>query len=171
MNTFINFKDWRSMHNFNQTYLSLKKGYDSINSDVRIIIWETYYAPRKISGEHIVVGLSVRQSDRMFVPNSCPANNFVIWSQILQTFHRNVHHIKTTWCAQHLGRYIEGQGHSMTLQRNRVRHITSLFEVRFYYYFTEMITMLRRRVMRNIWVVTWKVKVTAWPCSKIMSGQ
>jgi len=28
--------------------------------------------------------------------------------------------------AQHLGRYLEGQGHSMTLQQNRVRPITSL---------------------------------------------
>jgi hypothetical protein len=78
-----------------------------------------YYAPRKISGEHIVIGLSVRPSVR----------------------------------AQHLGRYLEGQGHSMTLQQNRVRPITSLFEVRFCNYFTEMITILRQCVMHNIWVV------------------
>jgi len=45
--------------------------------------------------------------------------------------------------AQHLGRYLEGQGHSMTLQQNRVRPITKLFEVRFQNYFTEMTTMLR----------------------------
>jgi len=31
---------------------------------------------------------------------------------------------------QHLGRYIEGQGHIMTLKQNRVRPITLLFEVR-----------------------------------------
>jgi hypothetical protein len=37
--------------------------------------------------------------------------------------------------AQHLARYLEGQGHSMTLQQNHVRHITSLFEVGFYNYF------------------------------------
>jgi hypothetical protein len=36
-----------------------------------------------------------------------------------------------------LGRYLEGQGHSMTLQQNRVRPITSLFKVGFYNYFTE----------------------------------
>jgi len=30
---------------------------------------------------------------------------------------------------QHLGRYLEGQGHSMTLKQNRVRPITLLFEV------------------------------------------
>jgi hypothetical protein len=101
---------------------------------------------------------------------SCPAHNFVIWSLILQLYHQNDHHILTTCRAQHLGRYVEGQGHSMTLQRNRFRPITSLFEDWFYNYFTEMITILRRRVARNIWVATLKVKVTAWPCTKIMSG-
>ena len=33
--------------------------------------------------------------------------------------------------AQDLGRYLEGQGHSMTLKQNRVRPIISLFEVGF----------------------------------------
>ena len=33
---------------------------------------------------------------------------------------------------QHLGCYLEGQGHSMTLQQNRVWPKTLLFEVRFY---------------------------------------
>jgi len=101
--------------------------------------------------------------------NSCPAHNIVIWSRISKTFHRNYHHIETTCRAQHLGRYLEGQGHSMTLQQNRVRPITLLFEVRFQNYFTEMITILIRRVVRNIWVATLKVKVTAWPCCKIVS--
>jgi len=63
--------------------------------------------------------------------------------------------------AQHLGRYLEGQGHSMTLQQNRVRPITLLFEVGFYNYFTEMITILGLHVTRNILVATVKVKVTA----------
>jgi len=45
-----------------------------------------------------------------------------------------------------------------------------LFEVGFQNYFTEMATMLRRRVARNIWVATLKVKVTARNCSKIVSG-
>jgi len=101
----------------------------------------------------------------------------------------------------------------------RVRPITSLFRVGFWNYFTEMTTMLRRRVARKfeslpwmsrsqhdlaakscpahnfliwsrilkifhrndhhiettccaqIWDATLKVKVTAWPCSKIVSGQ
>ena len=38
----------------------------------------------------------------------------------------------------------------MTLQQSRVRPITLLFEVRFRNYFTEMTTMLKRRVERNI---------------------
>ena len=91
--------------------------------------------------------------------------------KVLKLFHRNDHHIETTLCEQDLGRYIAGQGHSMTLQQNHVRPITWLFEVWFYNYFTEMITILRRCVANNIWVFTLKVKVTAWPCSKIMSGQ
>ena len=43
--------------------------------------------------------------------------------------------------AQHLGRYLEGQFHSMTLKQNRIRPITLLFEVWFQNYFTEMIAI------------------------------
>jgi len=49
----------------------------------------------------------------------------------------------------------------------RVRPITSLFEVGFGNLISEMTTMLRQPVARNIWVPTLKVKVTARPCSKI----
>jgi len=63
----------------------------------------------------------------------------VIWSRISKMFHRSDHHIEMACRAQHLGRYYEGQGHSMTFQHNRVRPITSLFEVLFKNYFTEMI--------------------------------
>jgi len=69
---------------------------------------------------------------------------------------------------QDLSRYLEGQGHSMTLQHNRVCPITMLFEAWFYNYFTEMIIILWRHVANNIWFDTLKVKVTAWPCSKIV---
>jgi len=62
---------------------------------------------------------------------------------------------------QHLGRYLEGQGHSMTLKQYRVRPIPLFFEVRIKNYFTEMIAMSGRRVTRNIWFATLKVKVTA----------
>jgi len=44
-----------------------------------------------------------------------------------------------TWRAQHFGRYLEGQGHSMTLQKKRVRSKILLFEVGFYNYSTERI--------------------------------
>jgi len=52
------------------------------------------------------------------------AYNFVIISQILKLFHRNDHDIGTTCHVQDLGRYLEGQGNSMTLQQNCVRPIT-----------------------------------------------
>jgi len=80
-----------------------------------------YYAPRKISGEHIVVALSVRPSVRPSVSPSVRPS----------------------------------------VRPIRVQPITLLFEVGFQNYFTEMTTMLRRRVARNIWVATLKVKVTA----------
>jgi len=48
--------------------------------------------------------------------------------------------------------------------------ITLWFEVKFYNYFTGMITILRPCVTCNIWVATLKAKVTAWPCSKTVSG-
>jgi len=61
----------------------------------------------------------------------------------------------------HLSRYLEGQGHSMTLKQNRVLPITFLFEVGFLNYFTEMITILGRHVAHNIKVALLKVNVTA----------
>jgi len=51
--------------------------------------------------------------------------------------------------AKKFGHYIEGQGHNMTLQQNRILPITSLFEVGFWNYITEMITILRRIVARK----------------------
>jgi len=44
---------------------------------------------------------------------------------------------------QDFGRCLKGQGHRMTLQQKRVRPNTLLFEVGFYDYLTEMITILR----------------------------
>jgi len=110
------------------------------------------------------------RSQHDLAAKSCPAHNFVIWSRISKIFYRNDHHIETSSRAQHLGQYLEGQGHSMTLQQNRVRPITSLFVFRFWNNFTEMITILRRRVTCNILAATLKVKVTAWPFSKIVFG-
>jgi len=73
---------------------------------------------------------------------SCLAHNFVIWSRILQIFHRNNYNIETTCGEQYWGWYLEGQGHSMTLKQKSVRPITLLFEVGFYNYLTEMIIIL-----------------------------
>jgi len=87
---------------------------------------------------------------------SCPAHNFVIWSQTSKQFHRNDHHIETTCRVQHLACYLEGQGHSKTFQQNCVRPITLFFEVRFRNNFTEMIIILRQRVARYIWVAFWR---------------
>jgi len=65
----------------------------------------------------------------------------------------NVYNMHT----QHLGCYLEGQGHSMTLQQTHVWPIILLFEVGFYNYFTVMITILGWRVACNILVATLKV--------------
>jgi len=75
------------------------------------------------------------RSQHDLAAKSCPAHNLVFWSWISKLFHINDHHIEMTWCMQHLGCYLEGQGHSMTLQQNRVRPITLLFEVGFYIFF------------------------------------
>jgi len=61
------------------------------------------------------------RSQHYLAAKLCPAHNFVIWSGIFKIVHINDHHIGLTCCAQHLGRYLEGQGQSMTLQQNRVR--------------------------------------------------
>jgi len=100
----------------------------------------------------------------------CMAHNFIIWSPILKLFHLNDHLVEMTCRAQHLGRYLKGQDHSMNFQQNSFRPITLWFEVEFYNYYTGMITILRQCVACKIWVATLKAKVTAWPCHKIMSG-
>jgi ABC-type nickel/cobalt efflux system permease component RcnA len=71
------------------------------------------------------------RSQHGLAAKSCPAHNFFIWSPILKLFHTNDHHIETTCHTQHFGRYLEGQGQSMTLQQNRVRPITLLYIVGF----------------------------------------
>jgi len=110
------------------------------------------------------------RSQHDLTAKSCPANNVFIWSRISKIFPKNNHHIEAMCRAQYLGRYLEGQGHSITIQQNSFRPITLCFEVEFYNYFTGIITMLTWRVACIIWVATLKAKVTAWPCSKIVSG-
>ena len=45
--------------------------------------------------------------------------------------------------AQQFRHFFEDQGHSMTLQQKRVWSIALFFEVGFYNYLTQMITILR----------------------------
>ena len=49
----------------------------------------------------------------------------------LYNYFTECHYIGMTCPVQRFGRYLEGQGHSMTLHSNRVRLITALFEVLF----------------------------------------
>ena len=158
------------------------------------------------------------RSQRDLAAKSCPAHNFVIWSQISKIFHRNDHHIGTTCRAQHLDHYLKGQGHSMTLLPNPVRLVTLLFEVDFenisenwslywddvsratfgllhwrsmsqndlaakscpahiFVIWSPVLKLFQRNdhhietpCCKQIWVTTLKVKVTAWPCKKNVSG-
>jgi len=86
----------------------------------------------------------------------CPPHNLVIWSLILKLFHRNGHHIEMTCRKQYLGRYLEGQGHSMTLLQNRVWPITLLFEVGFYNFLTEMEPYWDDMSRATFWSLPWK---------------
>ena len=136
----------------------------------------TFYAPRKNSGEHIVAALSVRPFVSQSVSQSVRTSRIrvrpitLLFEVGFPNFHRNDHHSARVCRAQHLGLYLKGQGHSMILKQNSVRPITLLFEVGFPNCFSEMITIVRGCVARNIWVSTLKVKVTAWPWNKIVSG-
>jgi len=91
-----------------------------------------------------------------------------IWSQILKLFYRNDHPIEMSCHEQDLGRYLEGQGHSLTLQQNRVRPITWLFEIWFYNYFSEMITILKWHVANKYESIPWRLRsqhdLEAKPC-------
>jgi hypothetical protein len=87
-------------------------------------------------------------SQHNFEAKSYLAHNFSIWSRILQLFHRNDHQIETTCRAKHLGRYLEGQDHSITLQQNRVRPITSLFTTISQRNDQHIETMCRAQVLR-----------------------
>jgi len=53
-------------------------------------------------------------------------NSFRIF-RILQLFYRNDHYNETMCRVQHLGCYLEGQGHSMILQLNRIWPQTFVF--------------------------------------------
>jgi len=81
----------------------------------KVSIIFAFLCSAKNSGEHKII--------------DSPAHNFFICSRIL--FYRNDHHIEMSCRAQYLGRYPEGQGHSMTLQQNCVWPVTLLFKIGF----------------------------------------
>ena len=85
------------------------------------------------------------RSQHDLAAKTCPAHYFVIWSPMLKLLHRNDHHIESPCREQHLGRCLECQGHSMTLQQKRVRPIALLFKVGFYSFFTERIINGKKR--------------------------
>jgi len=58
-----------------------------------------------------------------------------------------------------LGCYLKGQGHSMTLQQNRVWPITLLFEVIFFIYFTEINIILGWLVAPTNWSLHWRSRL------------
>jgi len=104
------------------------------------------------------------RSQHDLAAKSCPANNFVIWSLILNLSHRNDHHIETLCQKQHLGRYLEGQGHSMTLQQKSFWPLTLWFKVGVYNYLTEIITILRWCVttLSIVWLCVYYTAVTKY---------
>jgi len=108
----------------------LKSGFTNITQK-----WSLYWADVLCTTFRSLPWRSRLQHD--LEAKSCPAHNFVIWSWILKRVHRNDHHIEGTCREQDLGRYLEGQDHSMTSQHNRVHPITWLFEVWFYNYYTK----------------------------------
>jgi hypothetical protein len=129
--------------------------------------------PRKFSGEHIVVGLSVRPSVRAniqwsmsFIPSIIlvkKKKEIPLTDWFMSLFYWFMGKNATERSKKkHINPICWHIRLSVRTSRIRVRPITLLFEVGFYIYFTEIITILRR-VASNIWVATLKVKVTAWP--------
>jgi len=96
--------------------------------------WSPYWDDMSSATFRLLPWRSRSQQD--LTAKTCPAHYIVIWSRILHLFYTNDHHIETTCCMLHLGRCLEGQGHSMTFQHNCVRPITLLFKVLFKNYFT-----------------------------------
>ena len=79
------------------------------------------------------------RSQHDLAAKTCP----VFWSRTSKLFHRNHQHIETTCHMQYLCCYLEGQGHSMILQQNRVWPKTLLFEVGFHNYFWQTTSLFQ----------------------------
>jgi len=70
-----------------------------------------------VSGNILVATLKVKVT-AWPCSKTCLVHNFVFEVPFLKLVHINDHHINKTCGKQHLGRYLEGQGHTMTLQQN-----------------------------------------------------
>ena len=95
----------------------------------------------------------------------CPAHNIIFWSPIikLDLFHRNDHHIESPCCEQYYGCYLEGQGHSMTLQQKHVQPITLLFEVIVIIYVKYFLNRISNNEVMGRTRLCWKVMLWPWP--------
>jgi len=112
---------------------SFRKKYSPVNVSLQNIV---YNAPRKITREHTVAGLSVRPSVSQSVGQSVRPIRVRHITSLFEVGFHNYYTEMTTMLSQRVACNFEGQGHSMTLQQNRVRPITLLFEVLFRNYFT-----------------------------------
>ena len=74
------------------------------------------------------------RSQHDLASKSCPAHNFVFWSRIWNYFTEMIT-ILRPHVAHQLGCFLEGRGHSLALQQDRVWSKTLLFDVGFYNYF------------------------------------
>ena len=81
------------------------------------------------------------RSQHDLAAKSCPPHNLVIWSLILQLFHKKITILRRRVAHNILVDTLKIV--TAWLQQNHVRPISLLFEVGFYKYFTEMITILR----------------------------
>ena len=100
--------------------------------------------PEQNSLEHIVLGFFVRPSVRPsvspYVIRVWPITS--LFEVGFENYFTEMLTILTRRGARNIC-FLEGQGHSMTLQQNRLRPITTLFSP----FFTEMITIFRQPLL------------------------
>ena len=125
----IGLQPWRSrsQHDLSAKLFSAVTLLFEVNLKTISHEWSPYWDDMSSATFRLLPWRSRSQQD--LTAKTCPAHYIVIWSRILHFLYTNDHHIKTTCCTLHLGRCLEGQGHSMTFQQNRVRLIPLLFEV------------------------------------------
>jgi len=112
--------------------------------------------PEKISLKHYSRSL-VLPSVRPSVHPICVRPITSLFEVRFRNYFTEMTTMLTMWRAQHLDPYLEGQGHWVILQHNHVRlSLLCYLKVFFKIYFTEMITILRRRVTRKFRFLLWR---------------